>query len=150
MATLAERAPAIPAGASFAELGTPHVHHCQPRFLPDRRRPADSHPDRIGLAAADPRHGRQGDHPHLADLMSRPLVERTITLTCVSNPVGGNLISTANFIGVELRPILIEAGIQPGAQQLFTTSIDGWNTSTTTDVVLEPDRGALLAIGDER
>ena len=43
------------------------------------------------------------------DLLRRPLVERTLTLTCVSNPVGGNLISTANFIGVELRPILIEA-----------------------------------------
>ncbi|MCU1649910.1 MAG: hypothetical protein QOJ30_2194 [Pseudonocardiales bacterium] len=81
-----------------------------------------------------------------ADLMRRPLVERTITLTCVSDPVGGNLISTANFIGVELRPLLLEAGLQPGAQQLFTTSIDGWNASTPTDVVMEPDRGALLVV----
>jgi hypothetical protein len=68
-------------------------------------------------------------------------------MTCVSNPVGGDLISTANFIGVELRDILLEAGIQPGAEQLFSTSIDGWTAGTPVDVVLEPDRGALLAIG---
>jgi len=146
-ATLTERAPAIPAGASFAELGTPAFITGNPDFY------------RIDVAlriptqtASDWRlriHGMVDRETTLtfADLMSRPLVERTITLTCVSNPVGGNLISTANFVGVELRPILLEAGIHPGAQQLFTTSIDGWNTSTPTDVVLEPDRGALLAIG---
>ena len=146
-ATLTERAPAIPAGASFAGAGTPAFLTANPDFY------------RIDVAlripsqtAADWRlriHGLVEREMTLtfADLMRRPLVERTITLTCVSNPVGGNLISTANFIGVELRPILLEAGIQSGAQQLFTTSIDGWNTSTPTDVVLEPDRGALLAIG---
>jgi DMSO/TMAO reductase YedYZ molybdopterin-dependent catalytic subunit len=146
-ATLTERAPAIPAGASFAGSGTPTFITANPDFY------------RIDVAlripsqtASDWRlriHGLVERETTLtfADLMRRPLVERTITMTCVSNPVGGNLISTANFIGVELRPILLEAGIHPGAQQLFTTSIDGWNTSTPTDVVLEPDRGALLAIG---
>jgi DMSO/TMAO reductase YedYZ molybdopterin-dependent catalytic subunit len=146
-ATLTERAPAIPAGASFAGSGTPTFITANPDFY------------RIDVAlripsqtASDWRlriHGLVERETTLtfADLMRRPLVERTITMTCVSNPVGGNLISTAKFIGVELRPILLEAGIHPGAQQLFTTSIDGWNTSTPTDVVLEPDRGALLAIG---
>ncbi|MCU1653232.1 MAG: oxidoreductase molybdopterin binding protein [Pseudonocardia sp.] len=146
-ATLTERAPAIPVGASFAGSGTPTFITANPDFY------------RIDVAlripsqtASDWRlriHGLVERETTLtfADLMRRPLVERTITMTCVSNPVGGNLISTANFIGVELRPILLEAGIHPGAQQLFTTSIDGWNTSTPTDVVLEPDRGALLAIG---
>jgi DMSO/TMAO reductase YedYZ molybdopterin-dependent catalytic subunit len=146
-ATFTERAPAIPAGASFAGSGTPTFITANPDFY------------RIDVAlripsqtASDWRlriHGLVERETTLtfADLMRRPLVERTITLTCVSNLVGGNLISTANFIGVELRPILLEAGIHPGAQQLFTTSIDGWNTSTPTDVVLEPDRGALLAIG---
>ena len=45
-----------------------------------------------------------------ADLVGRPLVERPITMTCVSNPVGGDLISTGDFIGVPLRDILLEAG----------------------------------------
>lgn len=146
-ATLAERAPAIPAGAAFPQLGTP-------TFLTSN---ADFYRIDVALripsqTAADWRlriHGMVERELTLtfADLMRRPLVERTITLTCVSDPVGGNLISTANFIGVELRPLLLEAGLRPGAQQLFTTSIDGWNASTPTDVVMEPDRGALLAVG---
>ncbi|HEY1971529.1 MAG TPA: molybdopterin-dependent oxidoreductase [Pseudonocardia sp.] len=146
-ATLAERAPAIPVGAAFPLLGTPS-------FLTSN---ADFYRIDVALripsqSAADWRlriHGMVERELTLtfADLMRRPLVERTITLTCVSDPVGGNLISTANFVGVELRPLLLEAGLRPGAQQLFTTSIDGWNTSTPTDVVMEPGRGALLAVG---
>jgi hypothetical protein len=81
------------------------------------------------------------------DLMRRPLVERTVTMTCVSNPVGGDLISTANFVGVDLRDILLEAGVQQGADQVFCTSADGWTAGTPTDVVLEQGRGAMLAIG---
>jgi DMSO/TMAO reductase YedYZ molybdopterin-dependent catalytic subunit len=146
-ATLTERAPAVPADAAFPESGTPTFITTNPDFY------------RIDVALQIPNqtakdwrlriHGMVDKEITLSfnDLLARPLVERTLTLTCVSNPVGGNLISTANFIGVELRPILLEAGIQPGAEQLHTTSIDGWTAGTPTDVVMEPDRGALLAIG---
>ncbi|MGH3587949.1 MAG: molybdopterin-dependent oxidoreductase, partial [Pseudonocardia sp.] len=72
---------------------------------------------------------------------------RPITLTCVSNPVSGDLISTAVFTGVELRELLLEAGVRPGADQAFTTSVDGWYTGTPVDVLREPGRGAMLAIG---
>jgi DMSO/TMAO reductase YedYZ molybdopterin-dependent catalytic subunit len=82
-----------------------------------------------------------------ADLLARPLVERTLTLLCVSNPVGGGYVSTTNFIGVDLREILLEAGVSPDADQVFSTSSDGWTAGTPTEVLLEPDRGALLAIG---
>jgi DMSO/TMAO reductase YedYZ molybdopterin-dependent catalytic subunit len=82
-----------------------------------------------------------------ADLLARPLVERTITLLCVSNEVGGSYISTTNFIGVDLRKILVEAGVSPDAEQLLSTSSDGWTCGTPTDVLLEPDRGAILAVG---
>jgi DMSO/TMAO reductase YedYZ molybdopterin-dependent catalytic subunit len=82
-----------------------------------------------------------------ADLMARPLVERTITLLCVSNEVGGPYISTTNFIGVDLRAILLEAGVSPDAEMVLSTSTDGWTCGTPTDVLLEPDRGALLAVG---
>jgi DMSO/TMAO reductase YedYZ molybdopterin-dependent catalytic subunit len=81
------------------------------------------------------------------DLMRRPLVERTVTMTCVSNPVGGDLISTANFVGVDLRGLLLEAGVQQGADQVFCTSTDGFTAGTPTDVVLEQGRGAMLAVG---
>ncbi|MCO1659625.1 molybdopterin-dependent oxidoreductase [Pseudonocardia sp. S2-4] len=82
-----------------------------------------------------------------ADLLARPLVERTITLLCVSNPVGGPYVSTTNFIGVDLREVLLEAGVSPAADQVLSTSSDGWTAGTPTGVLLEPDRGALLAIG---
>jgi Oxidoreductase molybdopterin binding domain len=81
------------------------------------------------------------------DLLARPLVERLVTLACVSNPVGGDLISTAMFTGVDLRELLLEAGVQPGADQAFSTSVDGWYTGTPVDVLLESGRGAMLAIG---
>jgi DMSO/TMAO reductase YedYZ molybdopterin-dependent catalytic subunit len=146
-AMFAERAPAIPVGAAFPELGTPTFLTSNAAFY------------RIDIAlripsqtASDWRlriHGMVDKEITLRfdDLLARPLVERTITMTCVSNPVGGDLISTTNFIGVELRDILTEAGVQPGADQIFSTSTDGWYTGTPTDVVMEPDRGALLAIG---
>jgi DMSO/TMAO reductase YedYZ molybdopterin-dependent catalytic subunit len=73
-----------------------------------------------------------------------PLVERTITITCVSNEVGGGYVSTSNFIGVPLRDILQRAGVKPGAEQVFSTSVDGWTCGTPVADVL--DRG-LLAIG---
>jgi DMSO/TMAO reductase YedYZ molybdopterin-dependent catalytic subunit len=69
-----------------------------------------------------------------------------VTLTCVSNEVGGGLISTANFTGVDLRALLLEAGVHPGADQLLSTSLDGWTAGTPVDLLLEPDRGALLAV----
>lgn len=78
------------------------------------------------------------------DIRQRPLIERTVTLTCVSNEVGGDLISTATFVGVPLRDILTEAGIKPGADQLFSTSVDGFTCGTPVADVM--DRG-LLAIG---
>ncbi|NUS63255.1 MAG: molybdopterin-dependent oxidoreductase, partial [Saccharothrix sp.] len=81
------------------------------------------------------------------DLRRRDLVERTVTLVCVSNEVGGPYISAANFVGVPLRDVLLEAGVRPGADQLFSTSSDGWTAGSPLDVVLEPDRGALIALG---
>jgi DMSO/TMAO reductase YedYZ molybdopterin-dependent catalytic subunit len=81
------------------------------------------------------------------DLRRRQLVERTITMTCVSNEVGGPYVSTGNFVGVPLRDVLMEAGIKPGADQLFGTSVDGWTAGSPVDVVMQADRGALLALG---
>ncbi|MFD1519381.1 molybdopterin-dependent oxidoreductase [Pseudonocardia yunnanensis] len=144
---LAERAPAIPPGSAFPELGTP-------TFLTSNR---DFY--RIDVALRIPAqraedwalriHGMVENELTLTfdDLLARPLVERTITMTCVSNPVGGDLVSTANFIGVDLRRVLLDAGVRPGADQIFATSVDGWYTGTPTDVVLEEGRGALLAVG---
>jgi DMSO/TMAO reductase YedYZ molybdopterin-dependent catalytic subunit len=80
-----------------------------------------------------------------ADLLARPQVERYITLSCVSNPVGGDYIGTALWQGVLLKDILDEAGVQAGATQVVSRSIDGWTAGTPTEVIMD-GRDALLAI----
>jgi DMSO/TMAO reductase YedYZ molybdopterin-dependent catalytic subunit len=80
-----------------------------------------------------------------ADLLDMPMVERDVTIMCVSNPIGGDLIGTARWLGTPLLPLLERAGIEPGADQLFSTSVDGWTCSTPLDGLAE--REPLLAIG---
>jgi DMSO/TMAO reductase YedYZ molybdopterin-dependent catalytic subunit len=80
------------------------------------------------------------------DLLDRPLVERDLTLVCVSNEVGGRYTGTARWLGVSLRDVLMEAGVQPGADQLVSRSADGWTAGTPTSVVMD-GRDALIAIG---
>lgn len=137
----------IPPGADFVDLGTP------PFITPNR----DFYRVDVALripagTAADWRMALRGMvDRELAltfdDLLARPLVSRTITMTCVSNPVGGPYLSTATFLGVDLRDLLLEAGVRPGADQLLSTSTDGWTAGTPLDVLLEPGRGAMLAVG---
>jgi hypothetical protein len=79
-------------------------------------------------------------------LLARPLIERWITMTCVSNEVGGDLISTALFRGARLADLLAEAGLQPGADQLLATSADGMTIGSPTSVVMD-GRDAMLAVG---
>lgn len=80
-----------------------------------------------------------------AELLDMPMVERDITIMCVSNPIGGDLIGTARWLGTPLLPLLERAGIEPGADQLFSTSVDGWTCSTPLEGLAE--REPLLAIG---
>jgi DMSO/TMAO reductase YedYZ molybdopterin-dependent catalytic subunit len=80
-----------------------------------------------------------------AELLDMPMVERDITLMCVSNPIGGDLIGTARWLGTPLLPLLERAGLEAGAEQLFSTSADGWTCSTPIDGLAE--REPLLAIG---
>lgn len=80
------------------------------------------------------------------DLLARPQIERYITLSCVSNPVGGGYIGNALWQGVLLKDVLDEAGVRDGATQIVSRSVDGWTAGTPTEVVMD-GRDALLAIG---
>ncbi|WP_327086944.1 molybdopterin-dependent oxidoreductase [Nonomuraea sp. NBC_01738] len=80
-----------------------------------------------------------------ADLLKRPLTEATVTLTCVSNEVGGDLAGNARWLGVRLADVLREAGLKSGADMLLSTSDDGWTCGTPVDVVMD-GRDALLAV----
>ena len=81
-----------------------------------------------------------------ADLLALPQEERVVTLCCVSNEVGGDLIGNAVFRGVMLRDLLDRAGVQAGAEQVFSTSLDGWTCGFPIEVALD-GRDAMVAIG---
>lgn len=80
------------------------------------------------------------------DLVDRPLIERDITLVCVSNEVGGSLAGNARWLGVRLADLLAEAGVRPGADQLVSRSVDGYTAGTPTAVAID-GRDAMVAIG---
>ena len=81
-----------------------------------------------------------------ADLLATPLVERWVTLTCVSNEVGGDLVGNALWRGVLLAPLLRRAGVQAGADQLVSRSVDGMTIGTPVATVMD-GRDAMLALG---
>ncbi len=146
----ATAAPPIPAGAAFPELGTP-------TFLTPV---ADFY--RIDINLAVPRLRAEDatlritgmvDEPvefSFDDIRSMPLVEKTITMTCVSNEVGGPYVSTANFIGVPLLDLLEEAGIADGAEQVVGHSVDGFTLGTPLGMLRSVGPDAMLAIGMNR
>ncbi len=80
------------------------------------------------------------------ELLAMPMVEETVTLACVSNDVGGDLVGNAVWQGVPLAAVLERAGVQPGATQLVGTSVDGWTCGFPTELALD-GRPALLAVG---
>jgi DMSO/TMAO reductase YedYZ molybdopterin-dependent catalytic subunit len=79
-------------------------------------------------------------------LRRRALTQAPITMCCVSNDVGGNLISNAVFVGVPLRDLLAEAGVRAGADQIASTSSDGFTTGTPVAACTD-GRNAMLALG---
>jgi DMSO/TMAO reductase YedYZ molybdopterin-dependent catalytic subunit len=82
------------------------------------------------------------DYPQL---LARPLIERDVTLTCVSNEVGGHYIGNARWIGARLKDLLDEAGVQRGASQLVSRSADGFTVGTPTAVAMD-GRDSMLAV----
>ncbi|HWG93053.1 MAG TPA: molybdopterin-dependent oxidoreductase, partial [Mycobacteriales bacterium] len=79
------------------------------------------------------------------ELLERDLVERHITLTCVSNEVGGGLAGNGRWLGVPLAELLEEAEVEDGATQLVSRSVDGMTIGTPTRVARETD-GAMIAL----
>jgi DMSO/TMAO reductase YedYZ molybdopterin-dependent catalytic subunit len=74
------------------------------------------------------------------------VVEMVTTLTCVSNPVGGSLISTGVWTGYRLADLLAAARVHPDADMVLSTSIDGFTAGTPVEVLTD-GRDALLAVG---
>ena len=80
------------------------------------------------------------------ELLADDLVEAYVTLACVSNPVGGDLIGNARWLGLPVREVLARARPLAGADMVLSRSVDGFTASTPLGVLTD-DRDALLAVG---
>lgn len=80
-----------------------------------------------------------------ATLVAKPLREAMVTLTCVSNEVGGDLVGNAVWTGWPVRELLAQAGVRPGADMVLQTSADGWTCGTPLQALTD-NRNALLAV----
>ncbi|WP_307801932.1 molybdopterin-dependent oxidoreductase [Actinomadura violacea] len=80
------------------------------------------------------------------DLLRQALIERDITLSCVSNQVGGDLAGNARWLGAPLAPLLRRAGVRGGADQILSRSSDGMTLSTPIETILD-GRDAMVAVG---
>jgi DMSO/TMAO reductase YedYZ molybdopterin-dependent catalytic subunit len=79
-------------------------------------------------------------------LRERFAIQRDITLTCVSNEVGGDLVGNARWLGTPLADLLREAGVHPKADQIVSRSQDGMTIGTPVAEVMD-GRDAMLAYG---
>lgn len=89
------------------------------------------------------------DHPYAityADLLDMPLLERDVTLSCVSNEVGGDLVGNARWLGVPLADVLNRAGVRDDAEQVVGRSVDRFTVGFPVEAVFD-GRDALVAIG---
>lgn len=80
------------------------------------------------------------------DLLAMPMIERDITLTCVSNEVGGPYAGGARWLGVRVSDLLERAGVRAGADQILSTAFDGFTISTPLDAA-QDGRDMIVAVG---
>ncbi len=83
------------------------------------------------------------------ELLSMDAVEQVETLVCISNPIGGDLISTAKWVGVRLRDLLERAKPKPGAFDLVGVSFDGYTDSIPLAKAMEPTTLVAYGMNDE-
>lgn len=100
---------------------------------------------------SDPKVAEQGwkvdigglvEHPYsltLDEIRALPAVTETRTLCCISNEIGGDLISNATWQGARLKDILERAGVQAGAVKLVFGAADGYTDSIAIDKALNGD-----------
>lgn len=79
------------------------------------------------------------------ELLGYAFEEHDLTLTCVSNPVGGSYCGNARWLGTPLAPLLRRAGVQSGADMILSTSTDGMTIGSPVEAVLD-GRQAMLAV----
>jgi DMSO/TMAO reductase YedYZ molybdopterin-dependent catalytic subunit len=80
------------------------------------------------------------------ELVALPIIEQYVTIACVSNEVGGDLIGNARWTGVALRDVLAMAGVQASADQLVGRSVDGFTAGMPVEWVMDESRVPMIAV----
>jgi len=82
------------------------------------------------------------------ELVQLPLIERYVTIACVSNEVGGSLVGNAKWTGVRLTDVLDMVGVHADATQIVPRSVDGWTAGFPTSWVTDKahPRDALIGV----
>ncbi len=80
-----------------------------------------------------------------ADLVDMPLIERRVTLACVSNEVGGHYAGNATWVGVKVSDLLKQVGVTSGADAVKSISVDGMTIATPLEALTD-DREAMIAV----
>ena len=136
----------LPAGAELAVSGI------SPLIVPNRdfyRIDTSLLTPRLDAGSWSLRVDGMVDHPFsisYAELLAMDMHEEYVTIACVSNEVGGDLVGNALWKGVRLRELLDRAGVQPGATQLVGHAFDGWTAGFPTAWLDQSDREALVAV----
>jgi DMSO/TMAO reductase YedYZ molybdopterin-dependent catalytic subunit len=106
-------------------------------------------PPTVDLASWRLRITGKVDHPQeftWDELTAMPMIETYLTLQCVSNEVGGDLVGNASWRGVPLSDLLDRAGVHPDADQIVGRAVDGFTIGCPTATALD-GRHALVAVG---
>ena len=90
-----------------------------------------------------------------AQLLARPLVAHLSTLTCKANPIGanpiaGNLVGNATWLGLPVRELLAEARPKAGADMVLSVSVDGWSAGTPLTSLQQDDKAGVVGGRHER
>ena len=146
--TPAKKAAAVPAAASTGVDGTvPFVTEAKDFYRIDTvLSPPVIDPEQWSLRI----HGMVENELTLTmdDVLDLPLEEHHITLTCVSNPVGGELVGNATWLGYPVRELLARAQPSTDADMVLSHSFDGFTASTPIGALTD-DRAASCG-GNER
>jgi len=81
------------------------------------------------------------------ELLALPLTEHAVTLMCVSNEIGGDLVGNALWLGYPIRNLLARVKPKAGADMVLSRSVDGFTAGTPLEVLMDADRESLLAVG---
>ena len=85
----------------------------------------------------------------LEDLRAYPKFEQFATLTCISNPVGGDLIDTTLFEGARLKDVLVDAELESGVVDIKFTCVDGYSESLPLESALHDETLLCYSMGNK-